>query len=111
MLMYNYVVHIEREHLDQWQIAVPDPMRGRDSIINYYQSGTVKIDYSLGGKGEAEAETWYCQTKAAAEMLAMKLAKDRPNRAIYIMETIAMAQATSNDPIISQVSQKGVLPK
>lgn len=108
--MYQFLVHVEREHITRWDMAVPQD--GRSVANHYYNAESVKIDYAMGnGRNDVDAETWYCADRRTADALATRFAKEKPTRQIYILETVGIAQATVSEPTISAVSQKGVLPK
>ena len=109
--MYPYLVHVEREHVTRWDMAVPGEA-GRNQIMHFFNQERVEVDYSMGnGRNDVEAETWYCADRKSADALALRFAKEKPGRQIYVVETVSISQSTASEPTVSAVSQKGVLPK
>jgi len=109
--MQPYLVHIERENVGGWEL-VGNTAEGRAVNYRVYQTmNPVNIVSNLRDENYPSMETWYCRNEAEATMLAQSFATKLPGRTILITKVIAIAQATANPPVVSSVSEKGVLPR
>lgn len=109
--MNPYLVHIERSGQARQEIAMEDPSRpGRVVSGRAYGPYRVKVEYDHDIHDFAAAETWQCESMAAAEMLARELAKARPGQNVLVCELKSVAVCQPTAPVVTTYSDKGLLP-
>jgi hypothetical protein len=109
--MYSHVVHVFRKEVTPWDIDVRSPGAARQALANYANRYHVKIDANIESNVFSNMETWYCHNRASADVLALKLANEVPGREIYVLELKSITISPPSTPIVSIISDKGMLPK
>lgn len=107
--MYSHMVHVERQGLQDWNIAVQLPGERR-TAHTYYNSPHVKVDAYLEETGHEGMETWYCRDEASANALAKHLAVNLPGRNINVYALKSVARTAPTAPVLTEYSEKGLVP-
>lgn len=111
--MFPYVVHVQRQGIRRYDIFGIDE---RQRAITARASGVARIhlEQSMGEMTtDAEygvMETWYFETKDAAEAVARKFARDMPGRSIFVLELKNVYQAAVGDTVKMNYTEKGLVP-
>lgn len=109
--MYPWIVHVERQHIDEWQINTTGPNAVRATQGRYYNAMEVEIDSTLGNHREEEMETWYCTTEETALLLAQHFARKLPGRNINVYELRNVVRSVATEPVTAKYTSKGLIPE
>jgi hypothetical protein len=105
--MDQFIVHMRQKNLMQWNIRTTNYGRVPSNIPD-----RVRIDATLHDDGsESSAQTCYCASQEHAEMIASDWAEKNPGSTIMIAKTTAVVSCKPQKPIISAVTEKGVVPR
>ncbi len=107
--MYSHMVHVERQGLMDWNIAVQLPGERR-MMYTYYNATHVKVDADLEETRHEGMETWYCRDEASANALAKHLAVNLPGRNINVYALKSVARTAPTAPVLTEYSEKGLVP-
>lgn len=107
--MYSHMVHVERQNLQEWNIATQLPGERRQ-MYTYYNANHVKVDSDLDETGHEDMETWYCRDENSANQLAKHLAIKCPGRNINVYALKSVARTAPTPPVLTAYSEKGLVP-
>jgi len=107
--MQPYLVHIEREDLDSWQVMVTDD-RGRAVSRRYFNSHTAKVDSTMDAGRHQDMETWYCEDETTAQELCRHLAQKCPGRNVNMYKLAGVATSAPTPASFATYSEKGLVP-
>ena len=111
--MYPYVVHIMREGAQGFRVAVeiePGRLSNRDFAQAHHVEIDVNLDIMMPNKHH-EFETWYAYDVNTAEALAKKLAQESPLSSVMVLKLCSVAQTAPSVALISNYTEKGLLPR
>lgn len=108
--MHEWIVHVERKNIREWEVNVGLPgQRGRSYI--YWNSTETKVDRDVDWNTPATAETWYCGDEATAKALALKMSLEVPGSNVNVYHLAHVARSQVVNPTIVPYSDKGLLPE
>ncbi len=104
--MYQYLVHVVRTAAFDW-----DLLSVRGARIRAFNSQKAVVNGQIDHGEAKEMETWYCKDEVNANALADVLARQCPGKPIYVMKLASVYQTTPGDPVVSVMSEKGLVPR
>lgn len=108
--MKPWLVHIEREYLDEWTIDVTAPDAAHATHVRGYNADHVEIEAGLVNHREEKMETWYFNDEPSAIAAAEHFARKMPGRAInvYYLHTVSRVGTTAVST--AKYTEKGLVP-
>lgn len=103
--MYQYLVHAERKGIRAWEFSTYDDRRA----FVVYNSNSNKQEAAY--TDFVGMETWYADNEESAKLMAKEISRKIPGIMVYIAKVEQVCQSPLSNPVISEVSKKGILPK
>lgn len=108
--MYEWIVHVERENIRDWEVNVTLPgQRQRRYICS--NSTTIDVEDDLDYEAPEKAETWYCADELVAKALALKISTRAPGRNVNVYKLAHVARSQVVNPTITPYNEKGLIPE
>lgn len=101
--MFRYMVHVSRKNVMQWAYMAVR--------IEHLVQAPANLDKRCEWSDFEGMETYYFTQESAAIAFAQEVARQLPGREVLVLKSIAVVQTPAGEPVISNVTDKGVVPR